>query len=401
MGRLLALALLVCVAADARAQGEPVAQARQMASSGRYAEAIQILRQRLAERPADTDARALFGVIMFEEGYDDDARRELEYVLGANPTHAEALPALVKVELRSYRLMRALALTQQGLTVKPDDVTLLILSGRVLDAMDRRKEARQQFDGALRVKPGNDEALRRRRALRPERLWSLGGTSGSDRYDDKTSPWRENSVHVGVATIAGTITAHGHRAERFGLQNDQLELEWAPSFRPGTSADVAVAYSQDKVLYPEYRVAFDLNQGIGAGFELSVGARQMAFSEDVRVYTGAISKYYGNWLFTGRAFVTPDSAGIQRSFHGSFRRTYGPGGGSAIGLRYARGSVRNDIRNLDDLDVLDSDTLNLEMESSIARWLGMSTRAAYGREKLERDPELWRLSVATGIFLRF
>ena len=86
-----------------------------------------------------------------------------------------------------------------------------------------------------------------------------------------------------------------------------------PRLRPGTYVHVAGAYAPDALLYPRYRYAADFYQSLGAGFEGSAGFRRLGFGRGVSIYTASLSKYYGNWLLTGRVLVTPNSAGPSRS----------------------------------------------------------------------------------------
>src|SRR4051794_30566846 len=70
-------------------------QARTLAISGRRAEAIEVLRRRLALAPDDGDARVLLGTVLSWNHSYDEARVELETVLRKNATHSDAVRALI------------------------------------------------------------------------------------------------------------------------------------------------------------------------------------------------------------------------------------------------------------------------------------------------------------------
>src|SRR4051794_28479945 len=59
---------------------DPVRAARELATSGHRAEALLLLDQRLAEKPSDSDARVLRGVILSWESRYDEARGDLQQV---------------------------------------------------------------------------------------------------------------------------------------------------------------------------------------------------------------------------------------------------------------------------------------------------------------------------------
>ena len=76
-----------------------VERARELATSGHRDEAIRLLEVRLSQVATDTDALTLLGTVLSWEGRYDEARTQLETVVATNPTHGDALPALINVEL--------------------------------------------------------------------------------------------------------------------------------------------------------------------------------------------------------------------------------------------------------------------------------------------------------------
>src|SRR5436309_1730743 len=137
---------------------DPVAYARSLATSNRRVEAIELLKKRLEERPQDSDAHVLLGIILSWEGRYDESRRELEKVLATNRTHGDALPALINVELWSDHPERAAELTRDGLRDRPNSPTLLIARARALKKLNHPGAAVQALDRLLAVDPVNKEA---------------------------------------------------------------------------------------------------------------------------------------------------------------------------------------------------------------------------------------------------
>jgi YaiO family outer membrane protein len=203
--------------------------------------------------------------------------------------------------------------------------------------------------------------------------------SSYDAFSDRRVPWHEWRVSVGRTTPIGPIRFTGSRADRFALQDEQVEIEASPRFGPGTSATLSAAYSPDAVLYPNHRSAADLHQRIGAGFEASAGFRRIVFGRGVNVYAASLSKYAGPWLFSGRAFVAPSSEGPSRSYEGSFRRYFG-GAGTFVGLRYSQGGWREELRDRRDLAVIDSNVGAAEATFIVGR-VEINVTGAYTREE--------------------
>lgn len=397
-----AVVLLVTAGAPAQldAQVDAVTRARELAVAGQRAESITLLEESLKTSP-NGDARVFLGTVLSWEGRYDDARRELEAVLAGNPTHGDALPALINVELWSDHPARAEELANRALRHRPNDVTMLLARAKALSAQERPTEARDTLDRLLIIDPRDDAALQMRRTVRDTlRVWRIRAGSSYQGFSDGRVGWREADVTLSRATPIGSVSITGTRAQRFGREDDQFEVEVYPRIRPGTYAYLAGAYSPDPVLFPDYRYAVDLNQSLGGGFEGSAGFRRLGFGAGVNIYTGALSKYYGAWLFTGRTYVTPKAAGTSRSYHGSFRRYFGESGAFA-GLRYGRGGWREEVRNIDDFEVLASDVVAAEAAFVVRRRLEIGVRSAYSREDRVERRALRQYSVSTSLGVRF
>jgi YaiO family outer membrane protein len=395
------VALGLCVTAQLDAgQSDIGTRARGLAIAGQRDEAIELLRDSVAGSPADSDARTLLGTVLSWEGRYDEARRELELVLTERPTHGDALLATINVELWSDHPERAEELARRGLLQRPTDPNYLLARARALVALKRSTEARDALERLLAIDPRNVQGEALRRSLEESlRLWWARVNTSYDAFSDRVA-WRETQISLSRRTPLGTMLVRGSRAERFGLSDSQIELEMYPRLRPGTYAYVAGAYSPNARLYPQYRYAADLYQSLGGGFEGSAGFRRLSFGSGVNIYVGSLSKYYGNWLFTVRVFVTPDSAGTSRSVHASFRRYFG-GRGTYVGLRYGRGAWREELLNLNDFEVLNSNLGAAEATVILGGHLELDLAGSYGNEDRVGQRGLRESSISAGLGFRF
>jgi YaiO family outer membrane protein len=395
------LVMVVCAAAQlAAGQGDVVTRARGLAVAGQRGEAITLLQDAVAASPGNSDARVLLGTVLSWEGRYDEARRELEVVLTESPTHGDALLASINVELWSDHPERAEELARRGLRQRPTDPNYLLAQARALVALKRSTEARDALERLLAIDPRNAQGEALRRSLQDSlRHWQARVGASYDGFSDRVA-WRESQMSLSRTTPIGSILLRGSRAERFGLADTQIDVEMYPRLRPGTYAYVAGAYSPDALLYPRYRYAVDLYQSLGAGFEGSAGFRRLGFGRGVSIYVGSLSKYYGNWLFNGRLFVTPNSAGTSRSVHASVRRYFG-GSGTYVGLRYGRGASREELLNLNDFEVLDSDVGATEATVMLSRHLELTLTGSYSREDRVERRDLRQYSLSTGVGFRF
>lgn len=281
------LFVFLLMSGPAFAQGNAIERARQLAVSGQRRQALEILEQRVAADPRDIEAMTLYGIVLSWERDFARARRALLWVLLREPENHDARLALTNVEKWS----RPAAL------------------------------------------PASNEA-------------TIGGT-----YDEfgNSDPWREAHIALKHGFQFGPVTVRAAQAHRFGLDDQQLDLDWYPHLGSGRYAYLDVAYSPHARLYPRLRLGAELFQAFGRGFEASLGYRRLNFSAAANVYTASISKYYGDWLFTARDYRSETTNTLQ----GSIRR-YLSGANNYLGLRFGRGASREDLRSITDIEVVDS-----------------------------------------------
>ena len=223
---------------------DAVSDARELAFSGQRDDAFRLLEAHLDGDPDDTEARTLYGTVLSWEGRYDEARAQLQSVLGRNPTHGDALPALANVELWSDHPERAETLTAHGLIAHPASSSLYITRARALWNLSREKDALDAIDRALVVDAGNETALRLRRALRDTQgYWRANVAFGFDGFSDDRAAWAETRYSMTRQTHLGSVTGRLYRAERFGTTDHQVEIDAYPRFREGTYAYVSGAFA--------------------------------------------------------------------------------------------------------------------------------------------------------------
>ena len=402
---IIAVGVAIATLAPSWATGQPagqdaVARAREMAFSGQRSEALGLLDEYLDTHPSDTEARTLFGTVLSWEGQYDEARRQLQSVLDGNPTHGDALPALANVELWSDHPERAESLATAGLSVHPSHAGLLITRARALWNLSRERDALDTVNQALELDTGNETALSLRRALQDtQRYWEADVTYAYDFFSDDRSGWHETRYSLTRQTTLGSLIARFSRADRFGITDQQFEVEMYPRFREGTYAWVSGAFAPSPSLFPEYRVGGDIYQSLRSGFEVSAGYRRLQFTDSVNIYVGSLTKYHGNWMLTGRVYATPNNLGTSTSVHGIVRH-YNSDGVGYIGVRYGRGAFRDEVRSLNDITLLNSDTFGGEIVLPIGTlelWLGGSA----SREERAGRPDLWQFATTSSIGVRF
>jgi YaiO family outer membrane protein len=404
------LAVMFCAAAialcaPARAQEDIVGKARSIALSGKQhrPEALGILQQHLASDPDDTDARVLYGIILSWEGQYDDARNQLAQVLAKRPDHGDALPAMINVELWSDHPERAEQLAREALGRQPSSAQLMIAQARALRNMGRRSDALKVLDQALVLAPGDEEAKRLHRSISETAgNWSANVSHSYDWYSDGRSPLHQTSMSLRAPTKAGSIIGSVNRADQYSLTSYQTEVEFYPHLRSGTYGYLEFGHSADGDLYPTYRFAGDLFQSVGHGVELSGGYRHLQFSGGVNIFTGAVAKYYGDWLFTGRGYFTPDEAGTSKTGSVTVRRMFGgEGQHDYLNFGFSYGASPALATTLAEIQSLDSSRFSVGYDKVIhGKWAIAGSAGVAQQQRIGLD-RLWRYSVQGSMYYRF
>jgi YaiO family outer membrane protein len=401
---LLAVLVLSPRAAMAADETDALAKARQLAYSGKEhrEEALSLLKAYL-EKDDDSDARTLYGTVLSWQGRYDEARVQLRQVLAKNPTHADALPALLNVEFWSGHPENAEALARQALEKDPNNTEWMLAEARALRKMNRDKDATRVLDRILVLDGGNKDAQQMRRETTigsPKPEVSISHTY--DWFSDGRSGQHESTIQWSNPTPFGSVIARANRADRFGLTSYQTELDFYPRIHPGLYGYINVGYSYDANLYPRYRVGGDLFKSVGKGFEVSGGYRRLSFGDGVNIYTFAVSKYYRNFLFTGRGYVVPGAPGTSGTAQFSARYFLGSEGThDYIELRYSHGASPALAQTTQDIQVLSANKVTLVMDKVFFRHLAVNLSGGVGVSQRIGLSDLSQYTGSATLYYRF
>ena len=256
----------------------------------------------------------------------------------------------------------ALRLLETQLLLHPRDDDARTLYGIILSWDGQLDRARRELQAVVANNPQNADA---REALERIELWSrkvtrhrqvvIGGLFEDD--------FQEISLELKAGQIIGRVS---HLA-RHGREDEQIEVEAYPRLGARSYAFLSVGFAPEAELYPETRFGAEIYRAVGRGFEVSLGARRL---DTTNVYTASLGKYVRDWLILGRIYDSDADTAAQL-----MARRYFDDRGSYAGLRLGRGSSRDDIRSLADLQSLEAWDAGLEaFLVTESRWI-LSLRA--------------------------
>jgi YaiO family outer membrane protein len=381
-------------------------RARTLAFDGKREEAREMGRAILEIAPGYTDVRLLIARTYLWDGNLANARKELDAALQTSPGHSEALTLLADVEYRSGNYDEALSAVQRASRNNLTDVSLLVRRSEIYREMGEYRKAQVVLNQIDTIEPANRDAARvRATILKSRQNYSLTLGYGHDRFDAIFDPWNSAYLQLGRSTPVGTVLGRLNYANRFNTDGMQGEVDFYPTFRPGTYGYLNFGYSSSYI-FPEYRYGAELHQALPKAFELSAGFRHLDFtSSSVTIFTGSVSKYYRNWYLSARPFITPHDEGVSKSLQLIFRR-YFSDPDNYIGLRTGIGFSPDERRLLpgggEEINLLRTHSVGLEAYKSFRyNFLGFASVTLWNQQRPISNDYLGSFSLTAGLVWRF
>lgn len=364
-------------------------QARELAFEGEREEARKLARAILEISPGYQDVRILIARTYSWDGRYDDARQELKMVLDQDPDYKDALSASIDNELWSENPGRAVEIAEAATRFHPMDESLLLKSASAHNAAGEDRKALQVLDKIDQINPASEPADRLRRRIRMTGLnYTMTVSYTYDWFSEVFDPWKKSYIQLSRKTPIGSVIGRVNYADRFGSNGFQPEIDFYPSIANGLYGYLNAGYTGNS-LYPGFRFGSELYKRLPGGFETSLGIRYLKFeNSDVTIFTGALTKYIGNWYFSARPYVTPSSVGNSRSINLTVRR-YLNGPENYITLRGGFGFSPEERRFQDvsgDVFLVHSQFIGIDLFKALHYSFALFGSADAARQELQFDP---------------
>ncbi|WP_312510349.1 YaiO family outer membrane beta-barrel protein [Chryseobacterium culicis] len=292
-----------------------------------YPASIALARQALEKSPDYTDISVFLGRLYTWNKDLSSARAVFEELEKKGVQDEDYFLAYASLEYWNDQNTKAIDILNKGLSYHPKSEALLLLKAKVYYGMDDYTEADKAVTALLSVNPKNTEA--RALAVRIIEFTSKNAVGITYNYSHFDKQFDDDWHIVGVSykriTPIGSVILRGNYANKFAQGGTQIELEAYPRLSKMFYLYVGGGYSDDVGLFPKYRTGVSLNANLPHSFEAELGYRQLYFTNSIWMYTAAVGKYYKNFWFNLRTYITPDSKNISHSYTGTVRYyTKGP-----------------------------------------------------------------------------
>lgn len=311
-----------------------------------YPEAIALMKKALAKSPDYLELGVFLGRLYTFTDSISKARISFEEVLMKEPGHEEASFAYGNLEYWNSNSKKALIVVNNGIAEHPKSQKLGILKAKIQKDLERYDEARATLDILLKDDPKLTEARSMISSINTASAKNDIGLSYEFVYFDKRfdDPWHLASIDYGRQTKLGSVAARINYANRFKSDGAQFEIDAYPRISNLFYAYVSGGISNKDGIFPRYRAGFSLYANLPASFEADAGFRFLAFNESTWIYTFAIGKYYKNYWFNLRTYLTPSVSAVSHSYALTVRYYIG-GADDFLSLKIGTGLSPDDNAN--------------------------------------------------------
>ena len=303
-----------------------------------YANAIRLAQKVLAINSHYTDVVIFIGRVYTWSKNTDSARYYLKSALDIDPKNEDGYLAFSDLDYWNKNNAGALATIGLGLTVFPKSEELLIRKVKVLMALHRYREALPVTDTLLQMKSSNAEARELNVILKDLSAKNKLTISGEYAHFDKQFPsdWRFASLEYVNETKVGPVVARINYANRFNTDGYQFEMDAYPHLSRMFYLYLNAGYSDQTVVFPEWRGAASLFANLPHAYEAEAGMRYLYYTSDIYFYMAYLGKYYKKFFVGLREYVTP-SPSTYTNTTGLFVRYYYGGSDDYIHFDVTRG----------------------------------------------------------------
>lgn len=304
---MVAVMAFACAVASSAAQQDWLAEVRRSVAEKRLDAALAVVDGRLAEAPADMEARGWRGRILAWSGRWPEAEADYRMVLAEHPNDTDILVGLADVLAFQQRFDEALALLDRARIADASRTDVHTRRGRALRGAGRRDEARTAFKQALALAPGDPEAQAGLDSVRPEPRHELRIGADYDRFN-YTSAAQTYSVNLRTKwNERWTTNFGGGFYDRFGRHAGRFVGSVTAAMGRGGALTVGGAAARDDGVIARGEAFFEYDRGFQVsrtgfvrGVEMFYTQRHLWF-RDGRVLTmgpGAILYLPRDWTWT-------------------------------------------------------------------------------------------------------
>lgn len=281
-----------------------------------YSLALSLCNQALTINPAYNDVALFKGQLFSWSNQPDSAQKIYQALLLQHPANKEVLVALIALAYGSNHFTEALAYCNTALLYHANDKEVLLKKAQVMTALGTYKKAQQLNALILKNNPTDKEAKALAATIKSAKAKNFMDVDYQYSYFDKqfATPWHLASLRYTRQTSGGSVTGAVNYANRYQNNGLQVGVETYQHLSKKVYVYAEGSYALTKVVFPLYKGAFSLYANLPKSFEGEAGVRYLKFAEGTMIYTLAMSKYWKNYWFNFRTYLTPFEGRLSQAY---------------------------------------------------------------------------------------
>lgn len=370
--------------------------ARNLAFSGKRAEALSICKRILKKSPGYTEVQVFMGrVLVWSDRY-DTARIVLKDAIKKDPKSTDAYEAITDLEYWDNKPKAAIYYSSKGLQQNPNNENLQIKKAKAVADTGNYAAAINLLNNVIKINKKNSQA---RQLADRYKLLSVKNKIGIaydyDYFDKRfTDPWHQTALWYNHRTKVGSLIFRYNNINRFKQTGHQGEIDFYPSIGKKMYMYLNAGIADHKASFlPTYRFGASLYRNLPRAFEAEIGVRYLDFStSNTLIYTGSVGKYVGSWWFSLRPTIVPAAANAYSSSFALLGRHYFATANDYLGFSLGYGFSPDDRAR--------ESVINTQNASGTTTLKSYRARLSYQRVVLKRNILLFDLGVLQEDFSR-
>ncbi len=251
---------------------------------------------------------------------------KFEILIPKDSTNYDVLSSYIDVLRWSGDNTKSITFCEKQLANHPKDENTLLQKTKALENDQQIDEALAVVDELLKINPNNTEAQTIQRRLKEKNIKSHFGIFYMNSFfKEKLDPWHIGGVELLRKTKVFPLRFQLSTAMRFDEVSTQFEAEAYPRLNDKMSMHVGAGFSNNSILFPNWRSTLDIYRTLPNGFEASLGFRTLKLSNgNNMIYAVYLGKYYKKYwiLYRGYYFTPPATTTGYLSHQFQVRRYY-------------------------------------------------------------------------------
>ena len=332
------------------------------------------------------------------------AELDLVFILATKSEYIDAWTVYANVELWSGNYKKLIDVASKALEKYPKNEFFLFKMAQAYYGLQIYEDAKKYIDQLLAVHDQHPEALVLQKKIKEEGAKNKITLFTEHSFFNKVyTPSHLYSLEYSRRIKKTIVTPRINYYQRFGLNDWQFETDAYPRFGKTFYGYINAGISGN-VLFPKYRAGLELYARLPFAMEASIGYRDLVFiSQNVSIITGYVGKYWKNYWFAYRPFITPKNNGVSLS-NTIIARRYFASAQEYISLSFSNGFSPDDAQKqfyFSYANYLDSYRAGIMLQKKIINELYFKTE--YSFEYFEGSTSTFynKHTLNAGLFLLF